>query len=314
MPKATQTEGFSADFLSVLTIFAFFHAKSTRCCDPNIQQPINMVYYTHTGKAIYAVRKEGEGMTGRIHSYETLGAADGPGLRFVLFLQGCGLRCLYCHNPDTWNPCGGRTVSAEEIVREVVRYRNYFGRRGGFTASGGEPLLQPDFLCELFGRLKAEGISTALDTSGAPYRAEDSRYDALLRVTDLVLLDIKHIDDDVCRRLTGHGNAATVAFAERLSREGIPMWIRQVLVPGWTDRETDLQKTRQWIDSLSSVERVEVLPYHTLGKSKYEALQLPYPLGSTPTPDAEAVKRAEKILIGDPGCTTASRKRRTYEQ
>ncbi|HBF14469.1 MAG TPA: pyruvate formate lyase-activating protein [Clostridiales bacterium] len=248
-------------------------------------------------------------MTGRIHSYETLGAADGPGLRFVLFLQGCGLRCLYCHNPDTWNPCGGKTVSAEEIAGEVVRYRNYFGRRGGFTASGGEPLLQLEFLCELFGRLKVAGISTVLDTSGAPYRAEDRRYDELLSVTDLVLLDIKHIDDAACHRLTGHGNAATLAFAERLSRDGVPMWIRQVLVPEWTDREEDLRRTRQWIDSLSTVERVEVLPYHTLGKSKYEKLCLPYPLEGIPTPDANAVRRAEKILFGDPECTSASRKK-----
>ena len=248
-------------------------------------------------------------MTGRIHSYETLGAADGPGLRFVLFLQGCGLRCLYCHNPDTWRADGGKTVSAEEIAEEVARYRNYFGRRGGFTASGGEPLLQLDFLCELFGRLKEKGISTALDTAGAPYRAEDSRYDALLRVTDLVLLDIKHIDNAVCERLTGHGNAATLAFAERLSREGIPMWIRQVLVPGWTDSEEDLYKTRRWIDGLSAVERVEVLPYHTLGRGKYEKLQLRYPLEGTLTPDAEAIRRAEKILIGNPEYTTASRKK-----
>lgn len=248
-------------------------------------------------------------MMGRIHSYETLGAADGPGLRFVLFLQGCGLRCRYCHNPDTWNVCGGEEMSAQDVANEVARYRGYFGKRGGFTASGGEPLLQLDFLCELFERLKKMRISTALDTSGAPYRTEDRRYDTLLRVTDLVLLDIKHIDDATCRRLTGQGNAATLAFAERLSREGIPMWIRQVLVPDWTDREEDLQKTRQWIDGLSTVERVEVLPYHTLGRGKYEKLRIPYPLEGIPTPDTDAVRRAETILFGNPEYISASRKK-----
>ena len=239
-------------------------------------------------------------MNGRIHSFETLGAVDGPGLRFVLFLQGCGLRCRYCHNPDTWDCCGGQTVTAADMASEIAKYRNYFGKQGGLTASGGEPLLQPEFLCELFGRLKAMGISTAIDTSGAEYRPDDPRYSDLLRVTDLVLLDIKHIDDSACRRLTGRGNAATLAFADRLSREGIPMWIRQVLVPGWTDSEDTLRATRRWIDGLSTVERVEVLPYHTLGRQKYETLGIPYPLGDTPTPDADAVRRAETILIGDP--------------
>lgn len=239
-------------------------------------------------------------MTGKLHSFETLGAVDGPGLRFVLFLQGCSLRCRYCHNPDTWDCNGGRTVTVEDMAAEIAKYRNYFGRRGGMTASGGEPLLQLDFLCALFGRLKTMGIHTAIDTSGVEYDPEDPRYTELLRVTDLVLLDIKHIDDGECRRLTGRGNAATLAFAERLSQEGIPMWIRQVLVPGWTDRDEDLRATRRWIDGLSTVERVEVLPYHTLGRQKYEALNLPYPLGDTPMPDAETIRRAEMILIGDP--------------
>lgn len=237
-------------------------------------------------------------LTGRIHSFETLGATDGPGLRFVLFLQGCGLRCRYCHNPDTWDACGGSSVTAEEIAHEVARYRSYFGRRGGFTASGGEPLLQLDFLCELLERLHADGIRTAIDTSGADYDPNDPRYERLLRSVDLVLLDIKQIDDAACRRLTGRGNAGTLAFARRLSDGGIPMWIRQVLVPGLTDSEETLRQTRQWIDSLRGVERVEVLPYHTLGKQKYERLGIPYPLGDTPVPSAEDVKRAERILIG----------------
>ena len=239
-------------------------------------------------------------VTGIIHSFETLGAVDGPGLRFVLFLQGCRLRCLYCHNPDTWgfeSACA-RSVTAEEIAREVLKYRNYYGKTGGITVSGGEPLLQIGFLIALFRILKAEGIHTAIDTSGAEYDPGEGRYDELLSLTDLVLLDIKHIDNDACRRLTGHGNRETLAFADRLSKEGIPLWVRQVLVPGFTDGEDSLRRTRDWIDTLSSVERVEVLPYHTLGRAKYEQLGIPYRLEGVPTPSAEEVRRAEEILCG----------------
>ncbi len=243
-------------------------------------------------------KQEGNAMTGKIHSYETLGAVDGPGVRFVLFMQGCRLRCRYCHNPDTWDCGKGRTVTAEEIVNEVKKYKYYFGRRGGFTASGGEPLLQLDFLIELFERLKAENIHTAIDTSGAEYNPDDKRYDKLLTLTDLVLLDIKQIDDGICKKLTGRGNSATLAFANRLSDEGIPIWIRQVLVPGWTDGDDTLQATRREIDRLSTVKRVEVLPYHTMGKKKYETLGIPYPLEMTPIPDAVSIRRAESILVG----------------
>lgn len=243
--------------------------------------------------------KDGKKVSGKIHSVETLGAADGPGLRFVLFLQGCGLRCKYCHNPDTWAACNAeRTATAEDIANEIIRYKNYFGKKGGVTVSGGEPLLQLDFLTELFKILKQNGIHTAIDTSGAPYNEYDPRYKELLALTDLVILDIKHIDDLKCRELTGTGNIATKKFAKTLSDNGVAMWIRQVLVPGLTDDENDLKHTREWINTLKTVERVEVLPYHTLGKPKYEKLGLSYPLGDTPIPTREQIDKAKAILIG----------------
>lgn len=243
--------------------------------------------------------KDGKKVSGKIHSVETLGAADGPGLRFVLFLQGCSLRCKYCHNPDTWAACNAeRTASAEDIANEIIRYKNYFGKKGGVTVSGGEPLLQLDFLTELFKILKQNGIHTAIDTSGAPYNEYDPRYKELLALTDLVILDIKHIDDIKCRELTGAGNIATKKFAKTLSDNGVAMWIRQVLVPGLTDDENDLKRTREWINTLKTVERVEVLPYHTLGKPKYEKLGLSYPLGDTPIPTREQIDKAKAILIG----------------
>ena len=243
--------------------------------------------------------KDGKKVSGKIHSVETLGAADGPGLRFVLFLQGCSLRCKYCHNPDTWAACNAeRTAIAEDIANEIIRYKNYFGKKGGVTVSGGEPLLQLDFLTELFKILKQNGIHTAIDTSGAPYNEYDPRYKELLALTDLVILDIKHIDDLKCRELTGTGNIATKKFAKTLSDNGVAMWIRQVLVPGLTDDENDLKRTREWINTLKTVERVEVLPYHTLGKPKYEKLGLSYPLGDTPIPTREQIDKAKAILIG----------------
>lgn len=243
--------------------------------------------------------KDGKKVSGKIHSVETLGAADGPGLRFVLFLQGCSLRCKYCHNPDTWAACNAeRTATAEDIANEIIRYKNYFGKKGGVTVSGGEPLLQLDFLTELFKILKQNGIHTAIDTSGAPYNEYDPRYKELLALTDLVILDIKHIDDLKCRELTGTGNIATKKFAKTLSDNGVAMWIRQVLVPGLTDDENDLKRTREWINTLKTVERVEVLPYHTLGKPKYEKLGLSYPLEDTPIPTREQIDKAKAILIG----------------
>lgn len=238
-------------------------------------------------------------MTGRIHSFESFGTVDGPGIRYVIFFQGCPLRCQYCHNPDTWAN-GGKEYTAEQIVAQALRYKNYFGDKGGVTATGGEPLVQIDFLTELFTQFKAMGIHTCIDTSGITFNASSAqsvdKHKKLMEVTDLVLLDIKHIDDDACKKLTGHSNANTLAFAKFLSDIGKPTWIRQVLVPGFTDGEESLQRTRAFIDGLQSVEKVEVLPYHTLGKVKYEKLGLEYPLQGVATPTKERVMYAKRIL------------------
>ncbi len=238
-------------------------------------------------------------MTGRIHSFESFGTVDGPGIRYVVFLQGCPLRCKYCHNPDTWG-AGGTEYSAEQVVAQAMRYKNYFGEKGGVTVTGGEPLLQIDFVIELFTLLKAKGIHTCVDTSGITFREKDGecveKHKKLLTVTDLFLLDIKHIDDKKCKALTGQSNENTLAFAKFLSDNDKATWIRQVLVPDITDDEGDLQKTRAFIDGLKTVERVEVLPYHTMGAVKYEKLGIEYPLQGIEAPSKERVACAKRIL------------------
>ena len=244
-------------------------------------------------------------MTGRIHSYESFGTVDGPGIRFVIFFQGCPMRCKYCHNPDTWEVGGGREVLAEEAVKEALKYKSYFGQKGGVTATGGEPMLQLPFLTELFSRLKAKGVHTCLDTSAAPFPAEEtadtSAFDELLKVTDLVLLDIKHIDEEAHRALTGRSGAHARAFANYLSERGKPMWIRHVLVPGITDDDGALLRLKAFIDGLKTVEKVEVLPYHTLGIAKYRALGMEYPLEGVRPPEKERVQNARMILCGGIG-------------
>ena len=238
-------------------------------------------------------------MTGRIHSFESFGTVDGPGIRFVVFMQGCPLRCQYCHNPDTWG-VGGQEYSAEEVAQRVMRYKNYFGDKGGITVSGGEPLLQIDFIIELFTILKAKGIHTCVDTSGFTFRKDNEavveKHKKLLTVTDLFLLDIKHINDDACKKLTGQSNENTLAFAKFLSDNGKKMWIRQVLVPNITDGEEDLKALRAFIDTLATVEKVEVLPYHTMGVVKYEKLGIEYPLKDVSAPSKERVLCAKAIL------------------
>ncbi len=238
-------------------------------------------------------------MNGRIHSFESFGTVDGPGIRFVIFLQGCPLRCQYCHNPDTWG-AGGELYSAESVAARALRYRNYFGEQGGVTATGGEPLLQIEFVTELFTILKREGVHTCVDTSGITFvESERDKFDALLKVTDLFLLDIKHIDEKKCKALTGQGNEKTLAFARYLSENGKKIWIRQVLVPGYTDDTADLEKTREFIRSLATVEKVEVLPYHTMGVVKYEKLGMEYPLAGVEAPSKERVIAAKRILRGE---------------
>ncbi len=240
-------------------------------------------------------------MKGRIHSFESFGTVDGPGIRFVVFLQGCPLRCQYCHNPDTWGE-GGEEYTAEEVAGRVLRYKNYFGENGGVTVSGGEPLLQIEFVTELFKFLKGKGIHTCVDTSGITFNAESAasveKHKKLLEVTDLFLLDIKHIDDEACKKLTGHSNKNTLSFARFLSDNGKKFWVRQVLVPNLTDGEESLQRTRAFIDTLQGVEKVEVLPYHTLGVVKYEKLGVEYPLKGVEAPTKERVQNAKRILNG----------------
>lgn len=238
-------------------------------------------------------------MLGRIHSFESFGTVDGPGIRFVTFLQGCPLRCLYCHNPDTWG-MGGTEYSAEEVVTRALKYKNYYGNNGGVTVSGGEPLVQIDFVIELFTLLKSKGVHTCVDTSGIMFHKDDEgcveKYKKLLSVTDLFLLDIKHIDDEACKTLTGKSNQNTLDFARFLSDNGKKMWIRQVIVPGYTDSEESLQRVRAFVDSLATVEKVEVLPYHTMGSVKYEKLGMEYPLKDVEVPTKEVVAKAKRIL------------------
>ncbi len=241
-------------------------------------------------------------MIGHIHSFESFGTVDGPGIRYVVFLQGCPLRCLYCHNPDTWKG-EGKTYTAEEVVELSLRYKNYFGDKGGVTVTGGEPLLQIDFVTELFTLLKKRGVHTCVDTSGITFDPNSEisveKHKKLLEVADLFLLDIKHIDDEACKKLTGKSNANTLAFARFLSDNQKPMWIRQVLVPGLTDLDESLQRTRAFIESLNTVEEIEVLPYHSMGEVKYEKLGIEYPLKGVEAPKKERVRHAKRILHGE---------------
>ncbi len=238
-------------------------------------------------------------MTGRIHSYESFGTVDGPGIRFVVFVQGCVLRCKYCHNPDTWRLGAGKEVSAQEVAQTALKYKNYFGEKGGVTVSGGEPLLQLDFLIELFTLLKRKGVHTCIDTSGIAFLKEDERFEKLLELTDLFLLDVKHIDDDAHRALTGKSNQPVKEFAKFLSERNKPVWIRHVLVPNLTDDDGALKRLKEFLDTLSNVEKVEVLPYHTMGEVKYQKLGIAYPLQGTQPPAKERVQNAKRILRGE---------------
>lgn len=231
---------------------------------------------------------------GRIHSFESLGAVDGPGIRFIIFMQGCSLQCQYCQNRDTWDIHGGTTYTVEQVLEKVRKYKNYIMPNGGVTISGGEPLLQPHFLIALLQELKKEGIHTCIDTSGS--FTITTVLQEVIDLTDLFLLDIKCIDDEKCLSLTGISNQKELAFARYLSDHYKTMWIRQVLIPGITDNEEDLIHLREFITTLKTVERVEFLPYHNLGKFKWNELHLNYPLEGVRTANQEDVKRAQKIL------------------
>ena len=233
-------------------------------------------------------------MEGRIHSFESLGAVDGPGVRFVVFMQGCTLRCKYCQNRDTWDLHGGTSYTVDELIEKILRYKNYIMPNGGVTISGGEPLLQAKFLIELFTKLKEYEIHTCIDTSGSFDLTEDIKQ--LIDLTDLFLLDIKCINDEKAKELTGVSNKKELAFARYLSDINKPLWIRQVLVPGITDDKQDLLTLKEFISSLKTVEKVEILPYHDLGKFKWEKLGCKYELEGYRTANQEDVKRAKEIL------------------
>lgn len=238
-------------------------------------------------------------MKGRIHSIETFGSLDGPGIRFVIFMQGCAMRCRYCHNPDTWNLNDGEERTADDLLNFALRYKPYWGSEGGITVSGGEPLLQIDFLIELFQKAKAMDINTCLDTSGQPFRNDPvfmEKFATLCQYTDLFMVDIKHIDPHEHVLLTNHPNDNIFDMLRYLSQHGHKMWIRHVLVPGITDNDDFLYQTRAFIDTLKHVERVEVLPYHDLGVYKWKALGYHYTLEDIKPLSRERIQNAEHIL------------------
>ncbi|MEE1172151.1 MAG: pyruvate formate-lyase-activating protein [Ruminococcus sp.] len=236
---------------------------------------------------------------GLIHSVETFGAADGPGIRYIIFLQGCKMRCRYCHNPDTWRMDSDDMRSADALLDHAERYRAYWGSDGGITVSGGEPLLQLDFLLELFKKAKLRGINTCIDTAGQPFsRGEPffSRFKELMQYTDLLLFDIKHIDPVEHKALTAQPNDNILDCLRYLSKIKKPVWIRHVIVEGITDNDEYLRQTREFIDSLDNVERVEALPYHGMGVYKWEKLGIKYTLGDIKPPTETRLDTVRKIL------------------
>ncbi len=236
-----------------------------------------------------------ENIFANVHSIETFGTVDGPGIRFVIFMQGCPLKCMYCHNRDTWEINGGNKTSLIDLINEIKRYIPYMkSSGGGVTVSGGEPLLQARFIISLFRELKKLDIHTCIDTAGS--LPINSDIEELLKYTDLVLLDIKHIDDFKAQKLVGLSNKNNLNFAKYLSENNIPVWIRQVLIPGYTDDKADLLKLKDFISGLNNVEKVEILPYHDLGKFKWKELGFEYPLDNVRTATSKDVANAKKIL------------------
>lgn len=232
-------------------------------------------------------------MEGRVHSLQSLGTVDGPGLRYVVFLQGCPLRCLYCHNPDTWDPAGGAVMDTGELVEKILRCRPYFGAEGGVTVSGGEPLLQAEFVAELFSRLKEEGVHTALDTSGA---GDLRKAPTLLSVTDLVLLDLKFPTEEGYHRHCRGSLGQTQAFAALVAEQQVPLWVRHVVVPGLNDTPEDMAAVKRWAERQPTLEKLEWLPFHNLCLEKYQQLGVPFPLAGTPPMDREQLDRLIAML------------------
>ena len=230
----------------------------------------------------------------KVHSFESFGTVDGPGIRFVLFMQGCSLKCKYCHNRDTWDIKGGSFKSLDEIFEKIMRYKSYIYPNGGVTVTGGEPLLQAEFLIQLFKKLKEKKIHTCIDTSGMVVITDKIK--ELINLTDLFLLDIKHIDSEKARELVGLPNERELAFARYLSENNKHMWIRQVLIPGFTDDEKDLLKLKDFILSLKTVDKIEILPYHNMGEYKWKELGEKYEQENVRTATEEDVEKVRKIL------------------
>lgn len=254
-------------------------------------------------------------MKGYVHSIETFGTVDGPGIRYVVFLQGCPMRCKYCHNPDTWELNVGSQMSVDEILEDYESYRAFL-RSGGLTVTGGEPLLQIDFLIQLFESAKEKHIHTCIDTSGICYRENNSSYldklDRLMKVTDLVLLDIKHIDPVEHLELTGQPNHDILAFAKYLERKEIPVWIRHVVVPTITFDESYLHDLGYFLGDLSNIEALDVLPYHDLGTVKYKNLNMDYPLKGIPPLDNKDALKAREMILG--GMKKRLREKKKFDQ
>lgn len=236
-------------------------------------------------------------LSGNIHSLESFGTVDGPGIRFVVFLQGCPMRCLYCHNPDTWDYSENKRMSSDEILEKYEKVKEFL-KNGGITVTGGEPLMQIDFVIDLFKKAKQRSIHTALDTSGVLFNKENtSKIDELLKYTDLVMLDIKHINDEEHKKLTKHSNKNILEFAKYLSDKNIPMWVRHVVVPTITDNEQYLKELGEFLAGLNNIKALDVLPYHNMAIPKYENLKIQYPLKDLPAMTKDEAIKAREIIL-----------------
>ncbi len=238
-----------------------------------------------------------EQIFGNIHSIESFGTVDGPGIRFVIFMQGCPMRCLYCHNPDTWSNDINKKMTVQEILEKYNSIKEFL-RNGGITVTGGEPLLQIDFVTDLFKQAKINNIHTAIDTSGVLFNQKNkNKIDELIKYTDLVLLDIKHINDEKHKELTGFSNKSILDFAVYLSEKNIPTWIRHVVVPTITDSEKDLKELGKFLSTLNNIKALDILPYHNMGITKYESLCIEYPLKDIPPLTKEAAIKARQTIF-----------------
>lgn len=237
---------------------------------------------------------------GYIHSIESCGTVDGPGIRYVIFLQGCPMRCQYCHNPDTWQPNTGKTMTVEEALKGFYNNQAFY-RSGGVTVTGGEPMMQMDFLIELFTKLKKDGIHTCIDSSGVMFQPSNETFmnklNILLSMTDLIMLDLKHMDEEKHRTLTGHSNKNILAFAKYLDKKNIPIWVRHVIVPGITLYQEYLEQLGTFLGTLNNVKALDVLPYHSMGRTKYKTLGMTYPLEDTADATKEEAAAAKNIIL-----------------